>query len=235
VSVLQAWVEQGITDVAVTPHLRATEISTRGEEIIERRGLLLDELRAHAPPGIGLHPGFEIMLDAPLPAYALTDRRYAVAGSRYYLIEYPLSLGPDPATGMLKGTVDAGIVPLVAHPERYHLCAIRHFRAWRAIGARLQVDATTLTRPTSRGELARELVREGLADILAADSHGDRRTLRTGRLYLEERNAPEAAHLLTVENPRAILEDRPTVDVPPVQLTMGLRERVRTWFGQIER
>ena len=62
-----------------------------------------------------------------------------------------------------------------------------------AAGAVLQVDATTLTRSTSRGAMARQLVADGLATIMAADNHGDGRSMLLGRRYLEERGAKTAA------------------------------------------
>ena len=47
--------------------MRASDANARGEEAIERRDILLEELRASAPPGFELYPGFEIMLDAMVP------------------------------------------------------------------------------------------------------------------------------------------------------------------------
>lgn len=233
VRTLQQFAGEGVTDVVVTPHLLAGDIDVRGEEIIERRDLTLESLRRVAPPGIRLHPGFEIMLDGPLSAYAAGDRRFALGGSRYYLVEFPLALGPAPASAALSALVQQGVTPLVAHPERYHLCSLRDFGHWRALGAYLQVDATTLTRPTSRGDVARKLVQGGLADILAADNHGDRRTMATGLHYLVGRGAQDAAHLLTTENPGAVLEDREMARVPAVALKLGLGERVSGWWRDV--
>lgn len=230
VAVLREFAAVGVTDLAVTPHLRASEIASRGEWRIAQRDHLLAELRAVAPDRVRLHPGFEIMLDEPLPPVAVSDRRYALAGSRYYLVEFPFSVMGDLATGILGRLAHTGVVPLVAHPERYYLCAFSTFAAWRGAGAELQVDATTVTRPTSRGDMARELVAGGLATILAADNHGDRRSLETGRRFLAERGGAEVADWLTVANPRAVLEDRAVMPPPPVRLKLGLAERLRTFI-----
>jgi len=230
VGVLRSFAAAGVTDLAVTPHLRASEIGPRGEIWVARRDHLLAELAGAAPPGIRLHPGFEIMLDEPLPAFATGDRRYAVAGSRYYLVEFPFSIVGDLATGILGRLARAGVVPLVAHPERYYLCALATYAAWCSAGAVLQVDATTVTRPTGRGDMARRLVEEGLAAILAADNHGDGRSLVTGRRFLEERGAPEAAEWLTVTNPRAVLQDRPVALTPRARIKTGIAEKIRTFM-----
>jgi protein-tyrosine phosphatase len=229
VEVLQRFAEAGITDVAVTPHLRVSDVPDRGEATIEQRDRLLEELRSHAPTGIMLHPGFEIMLDGPLDRRILADRRYAIAGSRYYLVEFSMSVGGAPATGAIGDLQLAGVRPLVAHPERYVTCTMREFRSWVSLGAALQVDATTLTRPGRRGDIARQIVQEGLAHLLAADNHGDKRSLRTGREYLAGRGAREVAQRLTVDNPRAILENRDVAPLGPTVLRLGLGERLRTW------
>jgi protein-tyrosine phosphatase len=231
--VLRQFAGQGITDIVLTPHLRASDIGRRGEDMIERRNLQLEELRLNAPPGLTLHAGFEIMLDEPLPEYAVKDRRYSIAGSRYYLVEFSPSLGPSPAGGVLQRAIADGITPLVAHPERYHICQARDFAAWCEAGAVLQVDATTLTRSTSRGTMARRLVTEGLATVMAADNHGDGRSMLLGKTYLEERGGREAAHWLSTANPRAILADQPTTRVPPTPLRMHVGERVRGWIRAV--
>jgi protein-tyrosine phosphatase len=230
VGVLRAFLAAGVTDVAVTPHLRASDIGPRGEIWIARRDQLLDQLVAAAPGGIRIHPGFEIMLDQPLSPLASGDRRFAIAGSRYYLVEFPFSVVGDLATGILGRLARSGVVPLVAHPERYYLCSLNTFSAWCAVGAVLQVDATTVTRATSRGDVARQLVEEGLAALLAADNHGDGRGLATGRRFLESRGAPEAADWLTVRNPRAVLDDQPLSPVPRARLKAGWAERIRTFI-----
>ena len=230
VTVLKNFVAAGVTDVAVTPHLRASEIAANGEDAIGRRDWVLAELRDAAPDGMRLHPGFEIMLDEPLSAVAVGDRRYALAGSRFYLVEFPITVVGDLATRILQQIVRAGVKPVVAHPERYPLVSPRTVAAWRDVGAAIQVDATTLTRPHTRGETARQLVALGYADILAADNHGDRRTMMTGRRFLEGRGAGEAASWLTIENPRAILQDRELAPVPKSRLKVGLMEWVRGWI-----
>jgi protein-tyrosine phosphatase len=230
VGVLREFVAAGITDVALTPHLRASDIAPRGELVVARRDALLEELRAEAPPGIRLHSGFEIMLDEPLPAIAGEDARYGLGGSRYYLVEFPFSIMGDLATSILTRLARSGVRPVVAHPERYYLCDLGTYAAWHAAGAVLQVDATTVTRPTSRGDAARQLVEQGLAGIMAGDNHGDSRSLVTGRRFLEARGAGEAAEWLTVQNPLAILEDRPVAPAPAARIKSGIAERIRTFM-----
>jgi protein-tyrosine phosphatase len=218
VEVLTRFAAEGVTDVVLTPHLSASEAEARGAWRIAQRQRVLHELRAEAPAQPTLHVGFEIMLDEVLPAIITNDRRYALAGSRYYLVEFHPSVAADVSLGVLERVVAAGVVPIVAHPERYADGAPPVVAAWRETGARVQLDATTLTRPSARGVRARAYLAAGLADIIAADNHGDVRSLKAAVAYLTSHGHAEAARLLAVENPRAIVEDRPLAAVPPVRI-----------------
>jgi hypothetical protein len=73
----------------------------------------------------------------------------------------------------------------------------------------------------------------GLVDILAADNHGDARTLATAREALAERGKAQADLLLT-HNPAAILADGPTESVPGVRLKESMMDRIKTIFDQDE-
>jgi tyrosine-protein phosphatase YwqE len=131
----------------------------------------------------------------------------------------------------LSDVVHAGLVPILAHPERYSSCSVEAVTAWREIGSVIQVDATTMTLARRRGERARALVTAGLADILGADNHGDARNVATARDWLCERGGEEQATLLLDTNPRAILDDTSVYEVDPLKSRMSLWRSVRRMFG----
>src|SRR5439155_26267234 len=110
-------------------------------------------------------------------------------GSRTHLAEFHDTIVPQFAALVLQQTSRVGAVPIVAHPERYDACSPAVVAEWRRAGARIQVDATTLTRPHSRGRRARAILEAGLADGLAADNHGDYRSLEAGARFLEPKRA----------------------------------------------
>lgn len=228
--VLGVFGDHGVTAVVCTPHIASSQVHDQAEARVAARDRTLAMLRAVAP--IRLEPGFEILLDQPFPPLAAGDRRFALAGSRYYLVEFALTVAPELTVPVLERMTAAGIVPVVAHPERYGDCTVDTVRAWKSIGCAVQVDATTLTRATGRGQRARAIVAAGLADVLAADNHGDNRGIWTGRAWLERRKGEleRVAELLCVENPRRIVADQPLEPVPPVDLQISLMQRLReTW------
>ena len=94
----------------------------------------------------------------------------------------------------------------------------------------MQVDATTLLTSQARGQRARVLVSEGLADILAGDNHGDERTVAAGARFLEAQDGTEQVELLVVQNPAAILKDAPTAPVPPLRIRESWMRRIKQFL-----
>ena len=224
VTVMTAMAAQGVTDVCLTPHLRAGQLAAVPPASHDEA---FAALQAAAPALPRLHRGAEVMLDRPLPVREDGARRFTLGGTRYLLVEFPRMVAYDTVTIALTRVVEAGLMPLLAHPERYACCSPEAVARWRDLGARMQVDATTLLSTQSRGQRARGLVAAGLADILAADNHGDDRLIGTGRKFLEAQDGAQQAELLTVINPRAILADQPLVAVPPVEIRRTWMQRIR--------
>jgi protein-tyrosine phosphatase len=226
--VLRLMAEQGITDVCLTPHLRAME-TAHGPPA--RHDEAFAALEAQAPTLPRLHRGAEIMLDRPMPTGAEGLRRVSLRGTRYLLVEFPRLVAAEAVTNALTRLRDDGSTPVLAHPERYSCCSVEAVAFWRTLGTRIQVDATTLLSTQARGQRARLLVAAGLADILAGDNHGDDRTIATGADFLRAQEGKAQAELLTVLNPGAILRDEPLGDVPPIEIRRTWMQRIRRMLG----
>jgi protein-tyrosine phosphatase len=224
VKVMNEQVARGVTDICLTPHVRAGDLARLPPEAHETA---YAALMAAAPKLPRLHRGAEVMLDRPLPPEPPHVRRFTIGGTRCILVEFPRMVAFDTVATALHRLVEFGLLPLLAHPERYTCCSPEAVARWRELGAKMQVDATTLLSPHSRGQRARALVTAGLADILAADNHGDERSIGTGRQFLESQDGSEQADLLTRVNPRALLDDAPLTPVPPVELRRSWAQKLR--------
>ncbi len=229
-AVLRAFADAGVEGVVLTPHITAAELATDADGAVHRRDAAYDPLRRIRLAAPKLYLGFEIMLDQPLSAVSIGDRRFSLAGSRYYLVEFSWSVVPDFARNVLAKIARAGAVPVVAHPERYAGYSPETVKSWRAVGAKIQLDSTSLTKATGRGHRARQLLTNGLADLIAADNHGNRRILTRGVEYLEGRVAGNSVELLSSVNPRAIIDDEEMVPVPPMVLREGMLDRWRRFM-----
>ncbi len=225
VDVLQKFGRQGVTAVCCTPHLKASEVD--GAPCAEMDGLLGD-LADAAPPTPSLHRGFEIMLDVPHPK--LADRCLCLAGSRYVLVEFGRLVPADASVEILARVVAQGLVPVLAHPERYAVCTPELAVRWRAAGAALQVDATTLLADSRRAGRARALLQAGCASIVASDNHGDARSVAAAVDWLDSHGGAIQAQLLAVDNPTSILYDRPLAEVPPLRIRRSLYMQLRDFL-----
>jgi protein-tyrosine phosphatase len=227
IRVLGDMARQGITDVCLTPHLPAGRAEA-GPPAGHQRAF--EALRAQAPSAPRLHRGAEVMLDRPITRPVALARNVTLGGSRYILVEFPRLVAYDTVTNALTQVAQLGLIPVLAHPERYSCCSVDAVRHWRSVGAKMQIDATTLLASQARGQRARQLVAEGLADILAGDNHGDDRTVATGARFLEAQDGAEHVELLAVRNPSAILADTALSPVPPLRIRQSWMHRIKQFL-----
>jgi protein-tyrosine phosphatase len=227
--VLTAFADQGVTAVCLTPHLLA---SKAGGGRPADHDLAFAALLAAAPTAPRLLRGAEIMLDRPLPPSVARQRSVTLNGTQYVLVEFTRMVTFQTATAALTHVVDIGLTPVLAHPERYACCTPEVVRRWRALGAVMQVDGSTLATSRGRGTRARALVAEGLADILAGDNHGDDRSLATARDFLTRHDGVAQSRLLLETNPAAILAGGLLEEVPPLPIRTNLFSRLRNLLSE---
>jgi len=230
VEVLQQMARLGVTDICLTPHALATQAS-----VPAAHDAAFEALRVAAPDTVRLHRGAEVMLDRPLPAEVASERRLTLGGTRYILVEFTRLVTFQTVQQALTMVTEIGLRPVLAHPERYLCCRPETVRRCKETGALMQVDATTLLSERGRGERARQLITHGLADLLAGDNHGDDRTLAPGRQALVDHGGAAQADLLTIQNPKAILDDELTSPVPPLSLRGSILRRLRQLFESEDR
>lgn len=226
-AVLARFAGHGVTRLVFTPHLRASESMSAPRARMEA---LARQVGAAAAPGQApeLLVGWEIMLDTT--GMDLTAPQLRLGESSAVLVEFPRTGVPPRASVELARIKRSGVVPVLAHPERYWGSALAHVREWRAAGVLMQCDATSLVSEGSRGRLARAMLAEGLVDLLASDNHGDDRSLLAARTWLEEAGASEQATLLTTRNPGQLLADEALDPVPPLRVETGWLDRLRNIF-----
>ena len=219
--VLKRFADQGVECVVLTPHLTASRVAQAPHDLHVR---LLEELRAAVPSGPRLELGWEIMLDEP--NVDLRARHLSLAGSSAVLVEFPRVAVPARAGVELARIRESGLVPVLAHPERYWGCTAERVAEWREAGAVIQMDVSSLAGRGAIAITARALLAEGLVDCFSSDNHGDSRSLASARQWLLENGTPEHAALLTRTNARRLLDSEPVLPVPPVRRAAGVLSRL---------
>ena len=225
VAVLERFAAEGVECVVLTPHLNASRIADAPHDFHVE---ILAELRSKAPAVPELRLGWEIMLDEPNKD--LRSPKLALGGSRAVLVEFPLSGVPAQGGDELYRIRCSGVVPVLAHPERYWGCSVAKVEGWRQAGAVIQMDTAGLLGKGRIAKMSRQLLEQGLVDLFASDNHGDTRTLATARDWLMEVSTPAHAELLTRNNARRLLDGDPLAPVPPLPAANGIFSRFRELF-----
>ncbi len=220
--VLRRFADDGVEAVVCTPHLRASRAAAVSHE---QYATIFRELQAAAPPRPALLRGWEIMLD--VPGIDLAQPSLALGQSSAVLVEFPRAGVPLGGAEELLRLRASGIVPVLAHPERYPGCTTAAVTKWRRGGTVIQIDAAALLAGGRMGEMALTLIESGLADCLSSDNHGDARSLGAVAQWMSEQGAGEHAALLTEVNPRRLLDNLAVLPVPPARLRRSLLGRLR--------
>jgi len=238
---LDRMVDRGVTSVATTPHLDASlsRDPARLRSALDRMDEAFAELLEAASarhPGVLLVRAHEVKLDVPDPD--LSEPRLRFPGTDVILVEWPGLQVPPGTVQVLEELRQAGVRPLIAHPERYRLLEAYPGlpEAWREAGAWLQVNHGSVV--GRYGKLAERnaarLLARGWVDVMATDFHG-----RPGLgLYIERargwfgvRGAADAWRLLASVNPARILAGEAPLPVPPVRRPETIMGRLRSAFG----
>ena len=213
---------EGVRGIVCTPHLNASQAA---EAPFAEYAALLADLTSRVPGDVVLYPGFEIMLDSS--TFDLSDHRLGLGGSHARLVEFPRRGLPANATEQLLRVRSQGLVPVVAHPERYQGCTIETIAAWRELGAVIQVDAMALLGGGIMTGFAKAMLSAGQVDIIASDNHGDRRSQAIAVLWLSEFAKDGQAHLLTVDNPALLLAGNELHPVSPISFERGMMDKLK--------
>lgn len=213
-SLSMAWAayQAGTKAVVATPHsgLRHRFDPDALAQSLER---IEDRLSAE----LFLFSGCELELsDEPFAAFLADPRRYTIGGGRYLLVELPRGAAPPHAEAALEKVRELGLVPILAHPERYapERLPPRRLGDWIRNGCLTQITASALAAP-SRGRVrgaAFELLQAGLVDFVASDGHDAHRrppTLWEGFQAAAETVGVGRAGRLFTHNPLAVLNDEP--------------------------
>ena len=214
----------GVRSILATPHIDASviirhEVFSRVQRRVEIAWNAVVERGRERHPEVSFHLGREIMLDTSMPD--LDDPRVRLSGSRYVLVEYPRLNIPPGSADVLDRITARGLVPVVAHVERYfyHGTEEEVLGEWRSAGAAFQVNGASLVGkygPPAR-MLAWELLARGWVALLASDYHARGETwIPEARSALGERGGEEQERLLWSDNPQHIVRDEAFEEVPPL-------------------
>lgn len=221
----------GTTDLVATPH---ANLAYRFEpQRIEER---LAELSAAAGSALRLYTGCDFHLSYENIQDAVENpSKYTINHSRYLLVEFSDLLIFRNTGDIFARLSDAGMIPVITHPERNGLLRQRldQITLWVDGGALVQVTAQSLIGEFGRRaqDFCRALLAQGLVHFVASDAHDTQRRpprMDLARAWLVENLDETVAEGLCVLNPRATLTGDP-LPFRAIEVASGARKWYQFW------
>jgi protein-tyrosine phosphatase len=208
VAMLRMAAEHGTTDLVATPHANLT-YRFEPQRIAERLGKVEEAaggvLRLYT--GCDFHLSFENIQDA-----IEYPRKYTIHQKNYLLVEFSELLIFKNTDEIFARLRDAGMIPVITHPERNGLLRQRgeQISRWVEEGARVQLTAQSLTGSFGRRaqDFSRELLDRRLVHVVASDGHDCERrppVMDQARAWLQKHYGEALAEALCVTNAGAAL------------------------------
>lgn len=210
-------VQSGVTTIVATPHCNlGRRPNYRDREYYMILGMFRALLKQE---GIDLTvlPGSEVFVrPSNIRALIEENRLVTLNHSRYLLVEFPFDCSGRVISQLLDAIARRGLVPVVAHPERYDAVqdSPQLVARWFSQGYIIQVNkGSLLGRLGSGADLcSNHLLRHGLVHVIAGDAH-DMKYRPTGFRSLisafEPKIGSEYLRLLLHTNPQRIISDLP--------------------------
>jgi protein-tyrosine phosphatase len=223
--------EHGTTDLVATPHANL-EFKFNPDVIAER----IAQLREAAGGALRLYTGCDFHLSYDNIQDSIEHpRKYTINQQQYLLVEFSELLIFKNTEDIFARLRDAGMVPIVTHPERNGLLRqrIENIAKWVDQGARMQVTAQSLTGGFGRRaqEFSRELLDRRLVHVIASDGHDCERrppVMDQARESLRKKYGDALAEALCVTNPRATLSGD-DMDLPNADPESSVRKWYEFW------
>jgi len=223
--------EHGTTDLVATPHANL-QYRFEPERIAER----MAQIREAAGGALRLYTGCDFHLNFENIQDAIDHpRKYTINQHNYLLVEFSELLIFKNTDEIFARLSDAGMTPVITHPERNGLLRQRAemIAKWVEHGARVQLTAQSLTGNFGRRakDFSRELLNRRLVHVIASDGHDcERRPPRMdqARAWLRMEYGEALAEALCVTNPGAALAGEPMRLLPDADADAECS--VRKWY-----
>lgn len=166
--------DQGIHTLIATPHHRTHRYDNEQASVCQAVEKLTARLEEEKLP-LTIYPSQEIRLHKEMVSTFNRQELLTLAGSRYVLIELPFDDVPAYTEHLLYNLQSQGLVPVIAHPERYPYFAKDLSLLYDYIegGALAQVTAGSLTGAFGKKtkKVAEKMVTHHLVQLIATDAH----------------------------------------------------------------
>lgn len=169
-------VESGISVMVATPHCNIPGVYDNyfDQKFKENYHRVCNALEAENLP-LQLLLGMEVFATPDLPHLLEEGKLLPINGGRYLLVEFPFEEDLDYVEEILEAVLDAGLLPVIAHAERYECIQDNIFalEKWRDRGVMIQVNKGSLIGRFGKysHRAAHAMMRRNMVDVIASDCH----------------------------------------------------------------
>ena len=239
VAMCRAAAADGIETIVAAPHYKPGTYEFTGPGILEAVDILSGELKKQGLD-IRILPGAEVTVSPEMHGSLTPGGHLTINHGRYFLAEFrPLSV-PTRWDAFLLSFLDAGMTPIIAHPER-NAWFIHHPEALAAAvqsGILVQVTAMSITGgfgPETR-DFSVYLLRQNLVHAIASDGHSA--DLRPPQLTEAVALAAdvvgrERAEALVTTIPQAIIDSRSIPALETIEYNPQTPAPGRGWLQRL--
>lgn len=211
----------GVRGIIATPHTalpgrQSNFWSAELEQCLAELQARLRQLKIE----VILYPGQEIFLAGDYMGALRSGKLIGLNRSRYFLVEFDMQENAQTAYRKLQQLCAEGIVPVVAHPERYGFVQEDVDAAFKLkeTGSLLQLNKGSFGGGFGHRVMAaaHAMMEAHLADFIASDAHSQyRRTTFLAEVHelISEQYSDEYADLLLAENPARVIKNLDTIRV----------------------
>lgn len=171
----RAAVKEGIRHTILTPHHNRLWV-TNEKEAVKKLAIEVQAAINAADIPLTVSPSQEIRMNEEFSEELFTGNYLSLDGNdKYYLVEFSWREFPSFARGYLQAMIDAGITPVIAHPERQYpfISDPSLLKELIEMGCISQVTATSILGGYSREiqEAAYNMMEDNLIHVIASDAH----------------------------------------------------------------
>lgn len=205
-SMIERLIEDGVSDVIITPHNQSVVTKKDRDEqkkLFQKLNLLVKEKGFK----INLHLGSELRYRSHLtPNY----KEHVLGNSKYLLLEFS-TRKEEPIEDLVYNLSRNGYKPIIAHIERYPYLKFKDYNNLRSSGALIQVNANAVLGEDGKKiqRLVLKMLKDQLIDFIASDTHNlEKRppNLKEAYKFLENKIDKEYLDKLFYLNAKMIIE-----------------------------
>ena len=216
IEILNQYKEMGYKEIVVTPHYIENSKYIANNKEKEK---LLKTLKSKIK-GIKLYIGNEVFINNNLEELLKKEEISTLNNSRYLLIEFPMNQKLKTITDTIYELKIKGIIPIIAHPERYEYVKkdINIVDEWINEGALLQANYGSIVGVygNKAKRTVKKLLKKNKISLLATDIHFPNskiyKNIEKSKNNIKRIIREEKLIELSITNPKKIIENKEISD-----------------------